>query len=243
MKLKLISCDVLFREVCLCVAHSKNTYDIEFLPKGLHDNPDVMRSEIQKRIDQNVGGKYDALVLGYALCSNGLTGICARDIPLVVPRAHDCITLFLGSRQRYLQYFNTYPGTYYYTSGWFERSGNQVVERKVEDGLGLGKLYEEYVKKYGEDNAKYLMEFERSWLKHYSRIAFIEFDFVKFLNYSEQAKKIAQERNWTYDELDGNIKLIKGLIDGEWNDEDFLVVRPGETIIATYDDKIMGTKK
>ena len=40
---------------------------------------------------------------------------------LVVPRAHDCITLFLGSKERYLDYFQTHPGVYFKTSGWIER--------------------------------------------------------------------------------------------------------------------------
>ena len=148
-RLKVISCDVLFREVCLCAAHSRNIITLDFLPKGLHDNPDVMRSEVQKKIDETDESQFDAIVLGYALCSRGTAGIRARGIPLVIPRAHDCITLFLGSNQRYMEYFNDHLGTYYYTSGWFERSGIKVVERKVQDGFGLGKKYEEYVKKYG----------------------------------------------------------------------------------------------
>lgn len=241
MRLKIISCDVLFREVCLCAAHSRNILDLDFLPKGLHDNPDIMRTEIQKKIDETKNG-YDALLLGYALCSNGIVGVKAREIPLVIPRAHDCITLFLGSRDRYIKYFNDHPGTYYYTSGWFERSGMKVVDRSVEDGLGLGKLYEEYVKKYGEDNAKFLMEFENSWLKNYSRVTFIDIDFVKFLNYNEEAKKIAEQRNWNYDELSGDISLIKKLIDGEWNEDEFMIVQPEEEIIATYDNLILGCK-
>ena len=243
MRLKIISCDVLFREVCLCAAHSRNILDLDFLPKGLHDNPDVMRVEIQKKIDENLNNGYDALLLGYALCSNGLVGVKARNIPIVVPRAHDCITLFLGSREKNMQYHNDYPGTYYYTSGWFERSGVKVVERKAEDGQGLGKLYDEYVRKYGEDNAKYLMEFENSWLKNYSRVAFVDLDFVKFLNYCEEAKRIAEQREWNYDELPGDIVLIKKLIDAEWDEGEFMVIQPGEEITATYDDKILGCKK
>ena len=56
-----------------------------------------------------------------ALCSNGLVGLTARNIPVVVPRAHDCITLFLGSKERYLDYFQSHTGVYFKTSGWIER--------------------------------------------------------------------------------------------------------------------------
>lgn len=241
-RLKVISCDVLFREVCLCAAHSGNITNLDFLPKGLHDDPDILRKEVQKRIDETDENLYDGIILGYALCSRGTAGIKARGIPLIIPRAHDCIALFLGSNQKYMEYFNDHPGTYYYTSGWFERSGIKVVERKIQDGFGLGKKYEEYVKKYGEDNARYLIEFENSWVQNYSQVTFIDIDFVRFLNYNEEAKKIAEERKWNYDEVDGDIRLIKKLIDGEWDEEEFLVIPPEKEIFASYDEKIMISK-
>jgi len=241
-RLKVIACDVLFREVCLCSAQSGSITNLDFLPKGLHDNPDVMRNELQKKIDETDETAFDGILLGYALCSRGTAGLRAKGIPLIIPRAHDCIALFLGSNERYMEYFNAHPGTYYYTSGWFERSGIKVVERKVQDGFGLGKKYEEYVKKYGEDNARYLIEFENSWVQNYSQVTFIDIDFVSFLNYNEEAKKIAEDRKWNYDEIKGDIRLIRKLIDGEWNEDEFLVIPPGHEIIASYDEKIITSR-
>ena len=76
-----------------------NQVDIEFLPKGLHDigqaGMSARLSEVLAAVDET---KYEAVLLGYGLCSNGLVGLTARSIPLVVPRAHDCITLFLGEQ-------------------------------------------------------------------------------------------------------------------------------------------------
>ena len=37
MRLKLIACEIFYRELCAAVARSVNQVDIEFLPKGLHD--------------------------------------------------------------------------------------------------------------------------------------------------------------------------------------------------------------
>ena len=43
--------------------------------------------------------------------------------------------------------------------------------------------------------------------------------------------------------LEGNIRLIKKLVYGEWDDEEFLVVRDGEETAGVYDlDKIITTK-
>ena len=241
MRLKVIACEVLFREICLCAAHSANVISVDFLKRGLHDNPDILRSEVQKKIDETDETIYEGILLGYALCSNGTVGVRAIGIPLVIPKAHDCVTLFLGSREIYSKHFADVPGTYYYTSGWLERAGSNV-ERKVQDGRGLWGKYEEYVRKYGEDNARYLMEFESSWVTNYSRAAFIDLEFVRFLNYREQAKKIAAEKGWQYEELPGDIRLIRKLIEGEWDENEFLMVQPGGEIVASYDDHILGCR-
>jgi hypothetical protein len=238
MRLKVIACEVLLREICLCAAYSKNTISIDFLKRGLHDNPDELRSEVQKKIDETDEKSYEGILLGYALCSNGIVGIKAKGIPLVIPKAHDCITLFLGSKEKYMEYFGHNPGTYYYTSGWLERLGS-TVERKIQDGRGLGKKFEEYVKKYGEDNARYLMEFERSWISNYSRAAYIDLEFVRFLGYNDHTKKIAEDKGWKYEEIPGDIRLIKKLIDSEWNAEEFLIVQPGQEIVASYDNNVI----
>lgn len=238
MRLKVIACEVLFREICLCAAYSENIISTEFLERGLHDNPDLLRSDLQRKIDETDENTCERILLGYGLCSNGIVGLQARGIPLVVPRAHDCITFFLGSKEKYRKHFTDNPGTYYYTSGWLERAGSKV-ERKVQDGRGLGKKYQEYVEKYGEDNARYLMEFESSWVDNYSRAAFIDLEFVRFLNYREQVKKTAAQRGWKYEELPGDIELIRKLIDGEWDEDEFLIVQPGEEITPSYDNLVL----
>ena len=123
MRLKLISCEVFHREMCAVIARSPNQVDLEFLPKGLHDIGCVgMLARLQAVLDKVEEEKYEAVLFGYGLCNNGLAGLQSRTIPLVVPRAHDCITLFLGSKERYLDYFQNHPGVYFKTTGWIERN-------------------------------------------------------------------------------------------------------------------------
>src|SRR5512142_2108251 len=91
MRLKLICCEVFYREVCETVAHSPHQVDLEFLPKGLHDIGCVgMQARLQEVIGKVDESMYDQILLGYGLCNNGIVGITARAIPIVVPRAHDC---------------------------------------------------------------------------------------------------------------------------------------------------------
>ena len=123
MKLKLISCEIFFREMEFLLEQSPHEIDVEFLQKGLHDIPtEEMLKRIQAQVDAASEQDYDAIILGYALCNNGLVGLKARNTKLILTRAHDCITLFFGSRQRYREYFYANPGTYFKTTGWIERN-------------------------------------------------------------------------------------------------------------------------
>ena len=104
------------------------------MPKGLHDlGSEQMQARVQEAVDAVDTEAYDAILLGYGLCNNGLVGITAKDIPLVLPRAHDCITLFLGDRKRYSTYFIDHPGTYFKTSGWIERgkAGDELSQLSI----------------------------------------------------------------------------------------------------------------
>ena len=53
-----------------------------------------------------------------------------------------------------------------------------------------------------------------------------------------QALDEAQRRGWTFDKLEGNLILIKRLLDGDWED-DFLIVPPGQSVAMSYDRDVM----
>jgi Protein of unknown function (DUF1638) len=245
---KVIACEIAFRELCYAAARSPNLIDFEFLTQGYHDIPGTGRTEIQKRIDAAPAGKYDAILLGYGLCSSILTGITTPHTPMVIPRAHDCITFFLGSKERYRECFDAKPGTYYYTSGWLECAKRRGTKGPIWGGASLPAganvnsraAYEEWVKKYGEDQAKYLMEEMNRWTESYSHGTLIDLDFVKHLKLREQVQEICRERGWQYDEIQGDMRLFEKLLDGEWPEADFLVVRPGQKVVATNDERVIG---
>jgi len=122
MRFKLLACEILRREIFSLTADLPHRVDVEFLPAELHV---IGRVRMKNRLSEYLAAvdedQYDAILLGYALCSGGISGLSAGKIPLVVPRAHDCITLFLGGRERYQDYFFANGGTYFMTTGWFEQ--------------------------------------------------------------------------------------------------------------------------
>jgi hypothetical protein len=213
------------REAYFCAARSKNIIDIVLMPKGLHEEPNKLRTEVQKAIDRTCdiqNRPYDASLLGYGLCSNGITGLSAK-IPLVVPRGHDCITLLLGSKEKYQQYFDTHRGVYWYSPGWIEAENPPGKER-------YERLLKEYTEKYGQDNAIYLMETEQKWMKEYNWAAYVDWGLANSDEYKNYTKRCAEFLGWHYDELKGDSCLMQKLVDGIWNEKEFLVVNPGQKI-------------
>lgn len=238
MRIKLIACEALYRECCRAAAASQHVVDLKFTPFGLHNTPSELRATIQAEIDAS--DSVDYVALGYGLCSRGTAELRSGAAPLVIPRAHDCITLFLGSRTRYNEQFTTSPGTYYYSAGWVERMDGEVQQGLVEDAHAKQQedRYREYVEKYGEDNAKFLMEQEAQWSANYTRAAFIDTGVGDPEIYRRFTQQIARGRGWDYAELPGDTSLIDRLLSGDWN-EDFLIVQPGRGIIESFDELIL----
>jgi hypothetical protein len=244
VRLYAITCEILARECCRAILNSPHSVFLHMQPFNLHVEPDNLRKTVQSAIDNVPSELYDYVVLGYGLCSRGTAGLMARDIPLVMPRAHDCITLLLGSKDKYMKEFTENPGTYYFSAGWVEHNEGeerQGVMEAVKD-IQEQERYKEYLEKYGEDNAKYLIEQERLWLNNYNRAAFINWEIGNVDIYRDFTKRFAQSRSWKYDEIAGNTGLIDGLFDGEWNDDEYLIVQPGERVLDDINGKIVIAK-
>jgi len=247
MFLKVIACEIAVRELHYSAARSRNLVDLEFLAQGHHDTPATGRVEIQHRIDAVPAGKYDAILLGYGLCSNILVGLTTSHTRLVVPRAHDCITFFLGSKERHQQCFSERPGTYYFTSGWLECAQRRGAKGAVWGGMPLPATanlsfkaaYKQWVQKYGEDQAKYLFEELSRWSASYTHGTLIDFEFLKGLKLEQQVQQICAEKGWQSDVIPGDLKLFQSLLDGEWPEKDFLIVQPEQKVVASFDEKVI----
>lgn len=241
MRLKLISCEILYREMCAVVARSPHQVEVEFLPKGLHDIGGAgMCERLQAAVDKVDASLYEAVLLGYALCGNGVAGLRARAIPIVLPRGHDCITLFLGSRRRYEEYFQNNPGVYFKTTGWIERGQNLEQLGLTREKTGVGMSYEELVAKYGEDNAQYLWQQLGGYTKNYRKLTYIEMGVEPDGRFELQIRQEAAARNMEFEKVRGDMRLIEKLVSGDWDPEEFLIVPPGHRIVARYDEAIVG---
>jgi len=243
MRLYCLACEVLARPLYLSAARSPHIVDIALFRRGLHNDPADLRAKLQTRVDEVSADGYDAIVMGYGLCGQAVAGLTARQIPVIIPRAHDCITLFLGSRERYTREFEDNPGTYWYALDYIERddgTGGSIALGSASDA-GLDATYEEYVQKYGKDNADYLMEVMGAWQKHYKRAALIDLGVGDITAVAAQAQAEADRRGWIFEKVAGDMILVRRLIEGDW-ERDFLALQPGESVSMTYDFEVIGCK-
>lgn len=238
MRLHVIACRVLSRELNYLASQSDNVVDITWAPQGLHDTPELLRRNLKKTLEDleaYFGQTYktealrpDYYVLGYGLCSNGVVGIEAKDIPIVVPKTDDCIALFLGSQQRYLELFKKYNGTYWMNNGWLESSFRDREADKERKRA-------EYVELYGEEAADYLVDAEYAWMKEYNTYGYIDSPIYTNEDYAKKTEQYAKEYGWKYERFQGDIRLLKKMIDGDWNEDEFLICPPHHKIAAAYD--------
>ncbi|MDL5053150.1 DUF1638 domain-containing protein [Oscillatoria laete-virens NRMC-F 0139] len=245
-KFKFICCEVFYREACWVISRSCNQVDVEFLPKGLHDlGCKRMFAELNRVISAVDPNKYEAILLGYGLCNNGLVGATAVQIPLVMPRAHDCITVFMGDKERYLDYFQNHPGTYFKTSGWIERGQSDQMDSQItiQQSTGMASTMAELIEKYGEDNAKFLYEELCQHARNYGQITYIEMGVEPGDQFEKIAKEQAKERDWKFEKIQGDLTLLQRLVDGQWDDSEFLVVRPGEKIAPSFNESVIKAEK
>jgi hypothetical protein len=187
---------------------------------GLHRVPGQMRPALQELVDGIE--EPSQVVLGYGLCGNGLKGLRAGVHTLLVPRVDDCIALLLGSYEAYIREFEAVPGTYYLSKGWLESGSHPLKE------------YEEYVPRYGAEQAMWVMDQQ---YQHYERLALVAHTQEDLEAYRPQAQEVARfcERwGMRYEERLGSDRYVRRLVEVAANldtaGEDFLIVPPGGEI-------------
>jgi hypothetical protein len=243
LKLKVLSCDVFKREIAYLSSRSKCFVDVTYLPQGLHATPDMLRARLNEQIEIANQGfpynhyglqpSYDYILLAYGLCENSIVGLKSEKVPMIVPRAHDCITMLLGSRKRYDEMFHGHSGIYWYSRGWIECSMQPSQERYTN-------TYKSYVEQYGEDNAEYLMEMEQGWFKSYNRATFIDWESLGNSEYyREYTKNCAQYLHWEYQEISGDPSLLEKMLNGVFDEGEVLIIPENKTIIPSYTEGII----
>ncbi len=243
MRLKLLACKVLQREISLLMAQCAHFIDVTYIRQDLHNTPQLLNAALQEEINKLDEGSdrytcpepFDAILLGYGLCSNAITGLKSARYKLVIPKVHDCITFLLGSREAYNHHFTSNPGTYWYSTGWVENV-------KMPSKKRLEEIREEYIGTYGEENAQYLMEMEHNWVKDYNTAGFINWNELKSDKALLFTKDCAQSLKWDYKKYDGSPGYLNSFLNGNWDPNYFLVLECGTSAEQSYDEEVIKIK-
>jgi hypothetical protein len=204
-----IACEVVMEELRAILPEDVEQKTLRY---GLHARPDGLRTDLQAAIDEVKGP--GTILLGYGLCSRATVGLSSPTRQLVIPRVDDCISIFLGSREAYLEVAGQEAGTYYLTKGWVE------AER------GPDGNYPQMEARYGPERAEKLM---KMMLHNYKRLIFINTGQPHQREHKEYAREMAQTYGLRYEEIKGSRSFIDKMINGQWAD-DFVIVPPGEVV-------------
>jgi Protein of unknown function (DUF1638) len=243
MRLKLIACDVMHRELCAAIAQSPHRVDAEFVPKSLHDcGADSLRTRLQHSIDSVNPEEYEAVLLGYALCGASTIGLVARALPLIVPRAYDCITLLLGGCERYREYSSKNPGVHFRSTGWLERDQDVDAPGGLKIRSGSKCSLDELVERYGEDGGRYLYEQFSGRHDTYRQLTFIESGLEDGDDSERKARAEAAERGWQFDKVQSDPGMMERMLAGEWDSNEFLVVPAGHRVIPARGRQLLDSE-
>ena len=239
MLIKFICCDVFARIACDLVARSPHIVDVEFLPMMAHVEPDKLRQTISERILDSVDGSarnYDALILGFGLCGNATIGLTCP-IPMVIPRAHDCCTVFMGSKSRFLEAFGDSLSARWCSTGYWERAFTRNSGYPAFDQPNNYKTSEQYMaflEEYDEETAEYLWQTMHPSIEMKTAF-YIRQDGFEYSAAQDGFKSLMDRDGVELQTVDGSTSLLEALVFGEWDNERFLVVPPGKRIVGVYD--------
>lgn len=229
----LIACEVFRDEIehlCGPADHIKTTRWLEI---GLHDRPQEMRSTLQRSIDElDKRTDIEVVLLAYGLCGMGTTGLKARTHPLVMTRAHDCITLFLGSKEAYFQRQQECPGCYHYTPGW-----NRA--RRVPGPERLESLRDQWKQQFDPEDVEFLLESERQMWSAYNTASFIDLGTPSANQEAEYSRRCAESLGWKFEHLKGDPQLLHDLLWGPHDAARFQTIEPGQQFGHTADADIL----
>lgn len=214
MNRKIICCSVFKPYIEKLNQQYQKELNIEYYEVKLHNEPKKLFELLQNKINELSG--FDEILIMYGLCGHATSDLRAKDCPITLLKVHDCFSILLGGKDRFIELFSNRLST-----GW-----NSASYRL--DDFGYNKTSQEYlnyVEEYGEDNADYLME---TLYGNQGQKIYLDFG----LN---EDKENLQEGH-SFEVISGSYKQIEEIIFHDVrNNNHTLTLYPNEKIKLEYD--------
>lgn len=207
---KVISCAI-FKPYIEYLSFNKEQYVFKYLDIHQHDQPQKLSKLIQTEINNAIG--YDNIIILYGMCGGTLLSLEAVDIPLTLIKVHDCMSILLGSKERYKQLMAKTKSI-----GWSCYSLKE--ENYINDNISEWKMI------YDEDTVEYL-----------KTILLKEEEIYISLNLSQEKKYTVKESRIINGDLDFLRKIIL------LNSDELLYLYPHQKIKQTLDNNVFEVVK
>lgn len=202
MKVGIIACDILKRELDQILATRPEVEELLYLDAALHVAPAKMKERLREEI-LKMKERVDVIFLGYGYCQS-LKGLDEEfDFPVILPQVDDCIALLL-TPERYAEEIAKEVGTWFMTPGWAEVGAEMVIRE----------LHLDRARKYGKDP----LDMARRLFTHYRRGLFIDTGVGGKQESVANAIGFCADFNLTLEETSAEPVLL-----AEWVDKSFLV--------------------
>lgn len=234
-QIAVLACSVFEKEIALLTRGAAHLAEVRFFEIGLHDQPDRMRDTLQKEIralDQR--NDIAAVALAYGLCGRGTAGLRPQRHRLVIPRAHDCITVFMGSKEAYAEHYRRCPTCYYYTPGWNR-------DRRVPGPERLESMKTELAKKFEPEDVEFLVETERAQWALHDTATYLDLGTEDAEAEAAYARQCADWLGWKFERRHGDAALLRDLLWGNWDNARFQIVEPGLQLGQAHDGMVFRT--
>jgi hypothetical protein len=217
----IVACETLKQELLAAMEKRGCDYPVTWVDAGKHTWPDKLRVAVQEAID-NIPNSYEIVLLLFGFCGNAMVGIEARNHRLVMPKAADCIPLFIGSRAERETYGTR---TYFFTEGYLNSEGSAVTD--------ASRIYE----RYGEEDGLYIL---KKMLGHYEDFAVVDTGVSDVDALKARVEDFAKPLEIPVKLIPGSLRFIDALLAGGWQDEAFLTLEPGGKI--SFEDSLEAGK-
>ncbi len=232
-RMALLACSVFEREIALYGREARHIAEVLFFEMGLHDRPDQLRATLQENLDKvDARTDIEAVALAYGLCGLGTVGLQPLRHKLVIPRAHDCVTIFMGSKEAYAEHHRRCPSCYYYTPGW--NRGRRVPGPEMLEALRAS-----LSARFEPEEVEFLVNTEREQWALHDTATYLDLGTEDAKAEADYARQCADWLGWKFEHLRGDPALLRDLLWGKWDDSRFQIIEPGMQLGHAPDQSIL----
>lgn len=232
----IIACEALRPEIDYLRKDLIDCPELIYMEQGLHNNPDKMRLELNKKIAEieSTYPQLEKIILCYGLCGRGMHGVTSSRARMVIPKVHDCVPLFVGLTQDELDIAGANSGILWLSAGMMEYGTlpKHLVENR----------HEIYKNKFGEKRAARMIAAENALYCNYKGVRYVRWPLMNE-SFAKLAEAMARELSLAYDEIYGKVEYLHDLLTGNHEDpKRFLIMEPGWTISMDTGGEIIAQK-